>query len=289
MEIENKNSGGLSTGVRRIICYIVLIFLTFLCLFFFYVMIINATRTNADIQKGFSFLPGKQLVANFKKVMENSTGQMPMLRGLLNSLIVAGASCLLTTYFSSMTAYAIHCYDFKLKKVAFTFILMIMMVPTQVTALGFVRLMGTFHLTDSFWPLIIPSIAAPIVFFFMKQFMDSALPLEIVEAARIDGSNEFKTFNRIVIPIMKPAIAVQAIFAFTSSWNNYFLPSLLITKTDLKTVPIIIALVRNENPSELDLGKVYMMILMAILPIMIVYIFLSKSIVEGVAIGSVKG
>ena len=112
-----------------------------------------------------------------------------------------------------MTAYAIHVYNFKLKNVMFTFILMIMMIPTQVTALGFYRLMMDWNLMDSFIPLIIPAIAAPVVFFYMKQYMDSSLPLEIVEASRIDGAGEFKTFNMMILPIMKPAIAVQAIFA----------------------------------------------------------------------------
>ena len=96
----------------------------------------------------------------------------------------------------------------------FTFILAVMMIPTQVTALGFLQLLGKIGLDDSFVPLIVPSIAAPVTFFYMKQYMESNLPLELVEAARIDGSGEFNTFNKIVFPLMKPAIAVQAIFTF---------------------------------------------------------------------------
>lgn len=103
-----------------------------------------------------------------------------------------------------MTAYAIHAYDFKLKKFIYPFILMIMMIPTQVTALGFIKLITGMGLMDSFIPLIVPAIASPVTFFYMKQYMESALPLSLIEAARIDGSGEFRTFNSIVLPLMKP-------------------------------------------------------------------------------------
>jgi ABC-type sugar transport system, permease component len=105
---------------------------------------------------------------------------------------------------------------------------MIMMIPTQETALGFDQLVGMMHREDSFIPLIVPTIAAPVTLFYMKQYMESALPLSLIEAARIDGSGEFHTFNQIVLPLMKPAIAVQAIFTFVSSWNKYFTPALIL-------------------------------------------------------------
>ena len=94
---------------------------------------------------------------------------------------------------------------------------MIMMIPTQVTALGFIQFMTKLKLMDSFIPLILPSIAAPVTFFYMKQYMDSVLPMSLIEAARIDGAGEFRIFNTIVLPLMKPAIAVQAIFTFVTS------------------------------------------------------------------------
>ena len=168
-------------------------------------------------------------------------------------------------------------------------ILLGMMIPAQVSALGFVQMMNKIHLTNSFIPLILPAVAAPVVFFYMKQYMESVLPLEIVEAARVDGSNEFRTFNTIILPIMKPALAVQAIFSFVSSWNNYFIPALLIDKAEMKTVPIMIAQLRSADYSKFDMGKVYMFILLSILPVMLVYVILSKSIIKGVTSGSVKG
>ena len=144
-------------------------------------------------------------------------------------------------------------------------------------------------LTDSYLPLILPGIAAPVVFFYMLQYMRSVLPMEVVDAARVDGSGEFSTFNRIVLPMIKPALAVQMIFSFVESWNNYFLPALLLNKAEKKTVPIMIAQLRAADYSKFDLGKVYMFILLAILPVLVVYIILSKSIIKGVTAGSVKG
>ena len=170
----------------------------------------------------------------------------------------------------------------------FTFILMIMMIPTQVTALGFVQLVDTLNLRDSFIPLIIPTIAAPVTFFYMKQYMESTLPLAIVESARIDGAGEFRTFNTIVMPMMKPAIAVQAIFTFVSSWNNYFVPALILQTKSKMTVPILIATLRGADYMNFDMGKVYMMITVAIVPIIVVYLLLSKYIIAGVTLGGVK-
>ena len=134
-----------------------------------------------------------------------------------------------------------------------------------------------------------PSIAAPAVFFFMKQYLDASLPMEIVEAARMDGAGEFYTFNKIVLPIMKPALAVQAIFSFVASWNNYFIPALVLDSADKKTLPILIAQLRSADFLKFDMGKVYMMVAIAILPVIIVYLLLSKFIVRGVALGGVKG
>ena len=284
--MDERKSSGIGIHARRVLAYIVLIFISILCLFWFYVLFVNATRSHAQIQLGFSALPSGEFMNNCVHLMHSS---QPVWNGLFNSVIVAAFSAILTTYFSCMTAYAIHVYNFKLKNVMFTFILMIMMIPTQVTALGFYRLMMDWNLMDSFIPLIIPAIAAPVVFFYMKQYMDSSLPLEIVEASRIDGAGEFKTFKMMILPIMKPAIAVQAIFAFVQSWNNYFIPSLLLTENKKKTLPILIAQLRSADFLKKDMGQVYMMIAFSIFPVIVVYLLLSKHIVQGVALGSVKG
>jgi multiple sugar transport system permease protein len=274
-------------ALTRFVVYLILIFLSALCLFSFYMLIVNASRTNADLQSGFKLLPQGSFMANLKNAWNDSSINIP--RGLLNSFFVAGCTAVLTTYFSALTAYGIHAYNFKLKNAAFTFIMAVMVIPKQVSATGFVQLCYKYHLTNSYLPLILPGIATPVVFFYMKQYMESVLPMEIVDAARVDGSGEFHTFNRIVLPMLKPALAVQLIFSFVESWNNYFLPALLLDKAEMKTVPIMIAQLRAADYSKFDLGKVYMFILLAILPVLVVYIFLSKSIIKGVTAGSVKG
>ena len=263
--------------LQRAVAYIVLFVLCFVCLFFFYVLIVNATHNNFTIQQGFDPLPRTSFGTNFYNTTHDAN--VPILSGLRNSLIVSAACAALSVYFSALTAYAIYAYDFKLRKLAFTVILLIMTMPTQVSALGFLNLMDKMKLTNTLWPLILPSIAAPTVFFFMKQYMDSSLPRDIIDAARIDGSGEFHTFNAVILPIL----------SFVGAWNNYFIPALIINDAKWKTVPILVAQLRSADFLKFDMGKVYMMITIAILPVMIVYLLLSKYIVRGVALGSVKG
>mgnify|MGYP002734097343 FL=1 len=271
---------------RRILAYVVLILVSFLCLFWCYVLFVNATRSHGELTKGFTPIPSTYLLKNWQGVM---AGTLPIVRGMFNSLFVALCSAVLCTYFSTMTAYAIHVYDFKIKKFMFTFIMAVMTIPTQVTALGFLQLVSDMKLEDNFIPLIVPAVAAPVTFFYMKQYMESALPLSLVEAARIDGSGEFRTFNTIVLPLMKPAIAVQAIFTFVSSWNNYFTPALILHNDKMKTLPILIAQLRSADFLKFDMGQVYVTIAFSIFPVIVVYLILSKFIVQGVAMGSVKG
>lgn len=273
--------------LSRILVYAILIFLSVLCLFSFWMLFVNATRSHSDLQAGFQLLPDTYFFRNLVNAWTDSSIDIP--RGMMNSFIVAALSAVLTTYFSTLTAYGIHAYDFKLKKLAFTFIMAVMVIPSQVSAVGFYQMCVKLGWTNSYIPLIVPGIAAPVVFFYMKQYMESVLPMEIVDAARVDGSGEFRTFNTIIMPMMKPALAVQLIFSFVQSWNNYFMPALILDKAEMKTVPLMIAQLRSADYSKFDMGKVYMFILLAILPVVIVYLFLSKYIIKGVTAGSVKG
>ena len=278
-----------SLVISRVVSYIFLAFVTILSLFSFYLLIINATRSNAQLQAGFTLLPKEHFIDNLVTAW-NDTSLFFLPQGMLNSFIVAALTCILTTYFSAMTAYGVCVYDFKGKKAVHKFIILIMMIPTQVSALGFVQLVNNLGLTNTYWPLVIPAIAAPATYFYMKQYIDSTLPLEIVEAARVDGSNEFRTYNFICMPILKPAIAVQMIFAFVASWNNFFTPALVLDKKEMWTLPIMLSIVRSRINSQAgDMGEVYMIILLAIVPVVIVYLFLSKFIIGGVTLGSVKG
>ena len=287
MQKDLNKSAEIKLWISRIVVYAILIFLAFLCLFFFYLMIINSSRSNAQLKEGFTVIPGGHFLDNFYNAWHDGDINIPV--GMKNSFIVATLSAVLTTYFSALTAYGTYVYNFRFKKAVHLFILAIMMIPSQVSAVGFIQLAFKYHLTNKLWLLIIPSIAAPAVYFYMRQYLQATLPLEMVEAARIDGSNEFRIFNQIVLPIMKPAMAVQMIFSFVGSRNNYFMPALLLNDAKKKTVPVMIATLRSADYSKFDMGKVYMLMVMAILPVMIIYIILSKSIIKGVTSGSVKG
>ncbi|MBR1623417.1 MAG: carbohydrate ABC transporter permease [Pseudobutyrivibrio sp.] len=283
--MENKKRG-VPVGVRRTIAYLVLIFFTLFCLIWFYILFINSTRSHAEMTKGFTLLPSTHFFDNWANLVN---GTIPIAKGFLNSIIVATSASVLGVYFSAMTAYAVNTYRFKGRKAVAAFILAVMMIPGQVTALGFIKLINRMGLDDTLVPLIIPAIAAPVTYFYFKQYMESNLPMSLVEAARIDGSSEVRTFNMIVLPLLKPAISVQLIFGFVGSWNNYFTPALILHTDTKKTLPVLIAQLRGADWLRFDMGQVYIMIAASIFPVIVVYLILSKYIVGGVAAGAVKG
>ena len=268
---------------RNIIC----VFLCLLSLFPFWVMIVNATRTSVDIQSSFSLIPSHYFMENWEKLLYQCNANVPLWKYMVNSCIIAFGSPILAVYFSTMTAYGVTVYKFKGCQFAWAFIMAIMMIPVQVSSIGFFRFMFGLGLGNNYIPLIVPAIAAPSTVFFMRQYMQSALPLEIVDAARIDGSREFYTFNTIAMPLMKPAVATQCIFAFIASWNNFYTPSMLLTSQKKYTLPMFVQLMRGERFRS-DHGIIYVGLVITILPIFIVYFVLSKHIIAGVALGGVK-
>ena len=283
---ERKVSKGIPVGTRRVISYIVLIFFALLCLIWFYILLINSTRSHAEMTKGFTPIPSTHFLDNWTNLVN---GTIPILNGFINSFIVSGCVALLSAYFSAMTAFAIHAYEFKGKRAAASFILAVMMVPGQVTALGFIQLINRMKMDDTLFPLILPAIAAPITYFYLKQYMEANLPMSLVEAARIDGASEIRIFNSIILPIMRPAMSVQLIFAFVGSWNNYFTPALILHTDKRKTLPVLIAQLRGAEWLRFDWGQVYIMIAASIFPVVIVYLVMSKFIVGGISSGAVKG
>lgn len=288
-DMNKKESLGMSTilRMRRVCVYLILIFLSLLCLFPIWTLLVNMTRSHGQISTSFSLWFGTSFIDNVKAVFDDN--HLPVLTALGNSALVSVFGSILCVYTSALTAYALQVYKFKGRDAIFTFILVIMMIPTTVSGVGLARMLGEWGQSDMLWPLIISTMASPVTFFYMKQYMESILPIEMIEAARIDGANEFRIFNTMCLPIIKPALAVQLIFAFVSSWNNFFIPALLISDNNKKTLPLVIAAVKASDPSSFDLGKVYALIGFAIIPLVIVYLFLSKFIVSGMTEGSVKG
>lgn len=279
------------------ILFVWMIILTIICLLPIYLLLVNSTRSHSEIISltGVKelFIPSGHIAENFKATIHQTSANFSVLLGYKNSGIITISATFLTVFFSAMTAYGIHVYDFKLKDISYNAILLVMMVPVQVTSAGFINFMIKIGLVNTYWPLIIPAVAAPAVVFFMRSYMKSSFPLDIVEAARIDGSNELRTFLTIAIPMMKPAIAVQAIFAFIANWNNFYTPSMILIDanrggtTNLRTLPMMLQMLQASQKT-VDYGIVYTAIALSIIPIIIAYICLSRFIIAGVALGGVK-
>lgn len=270
----------------KVFIYVVCIFLAILSIMPFWIMIVNATRSTTQIQQhAVSLIPSTYAWSNLQVLLGKS---FDPLRGFLNSLIISTGSTVCAVYFSTLTAYALVIYRWKWRDAFFSFIMAVMMIPAQITMIGFYQMVYKIHMTNNFAMLILPAIASPSMVFFMRQYMKPALSEEIVQSARIDGAKEFYIFNRIVLPIMKPAIATQAIFSFVSSWNNLFTPLILLTDKDKYTLPIMISLLRGDI-YKTEYGAVYLGLTLTAAPLIIVYLCLSKYIIAGVALGSVKG
>lgn len=275
-----------TSRVLKIFVYVVCSILAILSIMPFLIMVVNSTRSTTEIQRhAVSLIPSTHLFDNFAILTGKSFNPMT---GFINSMIVSTGATVCAVYFSTLTAYALVVYQWKWRQPFFTFIMAILMIPTQMITIGFYQFMYQIHLTNNFLPLILPAIAAPTTVFFMRQFMLASLPLEIIDAGRIDGAREFYTFNRIVLPIMKPAIATQAIFSFVSSWNNLFLPLILLTRQDKYTMPIMISLLKGDI-YKTEYGAIYIGLTLTVLPLFVIYFLLSKYIIAGVALGSVKG
>lgn len=273
---------------KRIFRTVICILLCIVSILPFYIMIVNTTLSSDTIKQGIKLIPGGKLVSNFKGMLERTAGKgTTVWQAMLHSVIIAVPATILQVYFATLTAYGLTVYQFRLRNMAWSFIMAIMMIPAQVSIIGFMNLMIKINLYNTYWPLIIPAMAAPSTVYFMKQYMQGGLSVEIIEAARIDGSGEFATFNRIALPLMKPAMATQAIFAFIASWNNLYTPTMMISDNRKYTLPMFITGLKSDS-IRTDYGFVYVGLTLTVLPLLIVYFTLSKYIIAGVALGGVK-
>ena len=269
---------------KRSMIYVLCIFLCFLSIIPFWIMIVNSTRSSQQIQQGVSLLPSKYFLYNWQVLQSKD---FDLLTGFRNSAIISFGSTLLSVYFSALTAYGITVYNFRGRKLAIAIIMAIIMIPGQVTATGFYIFMYQLGWVNSYLPLIIPSIAAASTVYFFKQYLEANFQIALVEAARIDGAGEFKTFNSIIMPIMIPAMATMGIMAVIGSWNNYLTPLMLLTNPNMKTLPMMVKELRGDI-YRTEFGSIYLGLTMTALPLIIVYFAFSKYIIAGIAVGGVK-
>ena len=271
-------------NTKRSMIYVFCTLLSAMAILPFWIMMVNATRTSQAIQQGVSLIPGNNLGVNWH-VLETKNFRIDI--GFRNSAIIAFSATILSVYFSALTAYGFKVYNFKGNKILYAVVLAIIMIPGQVTGTGFYIFMYQLGLTNNFLPLIIPAIAAASTVFFFRQYLEANFQISLVEAARIDGCGEFRTFNQIVLPIMVPAMATMGIMAVIGNWNNYLTPLMLLSKSDMKTLPMLVKELRGDI-YKTEYGSIYLGLTMTALPLIIVYFVFSKYIIAGVALGGVK-
>lgn len=273
-----------ATKIKKAIIYICLLILAACCLLPFLLMLVNATRSGVEITHSFTFIPSTHLKENWDALF----AYVNLFRGFANSLVVAIPATILTAYFSSITAYAMAIYRFKGNKWLFKIIVIFMMIPAQLSLIGFYNLCQKLHMVDSYLPLILPAIAAPGIVFFLRQYVQATLSKALLEAARIDGASEIHIFHKIVLPIMAPGIATMSIGSFIGNWNNYLVPLILLNTPNKMTLPVMITTLNAATDLQKNQGAIYLGVAISVVPILIVFCFCSKYIISSISAGSVK-
>lgn len=280
--MNKENSLALRT--QQTLIYVVLGIFTLICIVPIWILLVNATRSTEEIQQGLSLLPSVHLMDNWDIL----TGRgFQIWQGFSNSTIIAFSATILSIYFSALTAYGLTMYTFKGRTALFNLILALIAIPPQLGMIGFYRYMSDLGLLNNFLPLILPAIAAPSTVFFLAQYIKGIVHTDLVDAARIDGSREFPTFNRIILPILTPGLATMGIFTFVGTWNNFITPYILISEKTMYTLPMLVLLLRTDI-YKTEFGGIYLGIAVSVAPILIFYAFASKYIIAGVTVGSVK-
>ena len=268
----------------RIVVYLFAIAVAVTAFYPFFVMIISATHDNYNIVAKINVLPGNQLAVNYARLTQN----IELYRGIFNSVILAVAVTAVQNYFTAMAAYAFSKFEFKGKNVLFGVVMVAMMLPGQLGIIGFYKEIQALNLLNSYFTLIVPTIANCFAVFFYKQYLDGGLPNELLEAAVVDGCGELKIFHRIVIPLMVPALVTQGVMTFIGNWNSYLTPLIILNDKKKMTLPLMIATVRDSTHA--DYGAQYVGMLVSVIPMVIVFCFASRSIMEKISIGAaVKG
>jgi multiple sugar transport system permease protein len=273
-----------SLVLSRVLIYILLALLLVVTLVPVWLLIVNATRSTLQIQQGISFLPSGYILSNYKILLSKG---LDLPRGFLNSFVIAGSTTLITVYFSMLTAYGIVAYDFKGKKFLYNFILVLVMIPMQLSIIGFYHYMVKLGLDDNYLSLILPSIASAASVFFCKQYLEGVMIQDLIDAGRIDGAGELGIFHRIMFPLAAPGAFTLGIFTFVAAWNNFFSAFILITSRDKYTLPMLVQTLRGDVYRH-EYGAIYLGLAASVVPIIIIYFLFSRYIVNGISMGAVK-
>ena len=268
--------------IKNISFWIPLIVISLVSIFPFYFIISMSTHDTSEIYKGELLVFGSHLVQNFEVIVEGG-----FLTYYWNSFYTSTLSGLICIIISSMAAYALTVYRFKGKQFAASFIIASMMIPVQISLIGYTIEMKTLGLVNTHMPLILTWGASAYGVFFMMQYMKSSIPLELIESARIDGCNEFRTYISIAMPLIKPAVGTLMMLIFLWSWNNFMMPSTMITQNSKFTVPLGIQSLATAYTQ--NWGARGAALAISVIPILILFSFGSKYFIQGISAGAVKG
>lgn len=213
----------------------------------------------------------------------------PLLSGIQNSLIVAGSVTIAGTLFSGLAAFAFAKMRMPFKNVIFLFLLAALMVPFPTLMIPQFTMFASIGWVDTLLPLIIPFIFGNIVMiFFLRQYLNS-VPDSIVEAARIDGASFLQIFLRLIVPIIRPAIAAQFILWFMSVWNDYLAPIIYLNSPDIQTLQLVIASFNAQYATQTDYPLIMAASFIALLPVLVVFLVFQRQIIESIALTGSKG
>ena len=272
---------GTSKGYK-IFSVIILIAVVLFFLFPLYWIITGSFKNNAEITaREPIWFPMSPTMENYMELFDN-----PAFLWLFNIIFISAAAMLLTCITASLAGYALGKKRFIGRGVLFTIIICAMALPKQVIVIPLAQLMTFLNLKDTLWAVILPTVGWPFGVFLMKQFSES-IPTEILEAARVDGAGELRTFASVVFPMIKPGIGALAIFTFVNTWNDYFLQLVMLITEEKWTLPLAIANMQGEMST--DYGLIMAGAALASVPIIIVFIAFQKYFTQGIAMGAVKG
>ena len=294
MKIENPRS-----RAYRIFSLILLIILAFLFLFPLYWIITGAFKPAQDIYNPKPvWWPTDWVINNFSNLFTKRTAPLfsifgmegptapAAFRWLINTVFMSVMAMILTCITAAMAGYALAKKRFAGRAIIFSLIVCAMALPKQVILIPLLREMDGLHLTNTLWSVIYPVVGWPFGVFLMKQFAEG-IPGEILEAARIDGGGELKTFTTIVFPMIKPGVGALAIFTFINTWNDYFMQLLMLTGTNVLSMPLGISKMMGEFGQ--DYGLLMAGATLASVPIIIVFLAFQKYFTKGITMGAVKG
>jgi len=300
--------------VYKVVSIIILIILALLFLFPLYWIVTGAFKTGQDINATRPiWWPTEWTGANFEKLMGRRSAPLwelhvpfsawftadhkdiifsagptvpGAIRWLVNTVFMAVVAMILTCVTAAMAGYALAKKRFVGRTLLFSLIVCAMALPKQVILIPLLKEMSALKFYDTIWAVILPTVGWPFGVFLMKQFAEG-IPGEILEAARVDGSGELRTFTTIVVPMVKPGIGALAIFTFINSWNDYFMQLIMLVSNNVSTISLGIATMQAET--SIDMGLLMAGAALAAIPIIVVFLIFQKYFTQGIAMGAVKG